>query len=97
MQFLVVGVFRNAGVETVIQIVDATNKIVSVDMAVGHQRATMQAAAVKNRHLIVETYDDQIDLADNAIFGFPVFKRFKRPKLDLLHCLLRVTMPFEPW
>ena len=53
---------------------NAANKIVAFDKAIGHERAAMETATVKHRNLVIETNNDKIDLADERIFRAPIFQ-----------------------
>ena len=44
-----------------------TFSIVAVDVAIGHQRATMRAAPVQHADLIVETRHDKIDVGHERV------------------------------
>ena len=57
-------VFADAGIEAVVPVVDAADQVLAVDMAVGHERAPVQAAAVEDRHVVVVAHDAEIDVAD---------------------------------
>ena len=81
VQRLFVIVLRHAGIDAVVPIVHPADQIVIlVHMAVGHQRAAVQAAAIEHRHLIVETHHHKVDALDQRIGRCPVGKR--RPFRD---------------
>ena len=82
---LFVVVFADAGVEAIVPVVDAADQIVAIDMAIGQQGATVQAAAVEYRDGLVMPDDDEIDLADQRIGGLPVLELGQGFDRKLLH------------
>ena len=75
-QRLAVLVLGDAGIEPVVPVVNATDQVVVVvDVAVGHQRAAVQAATIVNTGGVVVANHDQIDLADKRVLGPAVAER----------------------
>ena len=48
------------------------HQVVAVDVAIGHERAAVQAAAVEHADAVVITGDNEIDALDERIGGAPV-------------------------
>ena len=84
-QDLCVIVFADARIEAVIPIVHAADQVLAVDMAVGHERAPVQTAAVEDRHVVVVAHDAEIDLAGQRISRLAVLQFVKRLDRDLVH------------
>ncbi len=64
---------RDAGIEAIIPIVQATNQVLAAYKSVRHQRAAMQTSPIKHGHLFIEPDDNQIDLSNKRIRGITVF------------------------
>jgi hypothetical protein len=78
---------RDAAVEPVVPVMNAANEVVAFDAAIGHQRASVQAAAVQHRNRIVEAHDDQIDTLDECVRRLPVCEFFIACDGGLVHGL----------
>jgi len=63
----------------------ATNQVVAVDEAVGHQCAPVRAAAIENRYAIVEAHDHEVDAGDQRVSGSPVLEFIPGGDIDLVH------------
>ena len=78
-------IFADAGIEAVIPVVHAADQVLAVDVAVRHEGAPVQAAAVEDRHVLVVAHDAEIDVADQGIGRLAVFQFVERLDRDLVH------------
>ncbi len=84
-QLLVIGILRHARVETVIPVVHAADQVATTHETVGHQRAAVQAAAIKNRYVLVEAHNHQIDFANERILRRAIWKIGESGDRNLVH------------
>ena len=75
-------VLRNAGIDSVVQVVDAAIEIVSLDQSITHQRRAMVATTIEHRNLIVVPDNNQIDLSRKSISRLAILQLAKRCNLD---------------
>ncbi len=69
VEALLVRVRTHTGAEAVVPTVQTAHEVVAVDVAIGHQRAAMQASAVHHRDVVVEGHDHQVDIGDQRAGG----------------------------
>ena len=72
LQRLGVVVRAHAGVDPVVPAVQAAQQVVAVDVAVGQQRAAVQAPAVEHRVVVAPPDDHQVDALDHGADRRPV-------------------------
>ena len=60
-------VLADARVHAIVPTVHPADKIAAFHAAIRHQCSPMKAATIENRHILIETDDDQIHLADKRV------------------------------
>ena len=67
LQHLGIGVLADAAVEPVVPAVEPADQIVAVDMAVRHQGAAMQAAAIEHGDPVIVADDHKVDIGGERV------------------------------
>ena len=87
-QHLRVIVLADAGIESVVPVVHAADQVLAVDMAVGHERAPVQAAAIEDGDLVVVAHDAEVDVADQRVGRLAVRQLVERLDGNFVHRLV---------
>ncbi len=78
-------VLTDTRVEAVVPTMHATDQVIAFDETVRHQRATMRTTAVHDRHFVIESNYDEIDISDKRMLWRAVFKFFPVSNRDFVH------------
>jgi hypothetical protein len=74
VQNLLIVVFGNPGIQTIVPVVNAANEVVAIHEPVRHERTAVETPSVKNRYLVIKSHHNQVDICDKRIGRLTIFK-----------------------
>ena len=92
VQPLTVAVAADAGAIAVVPAVHTTDEVVAANDTIGHHHATMLAAAIEHRVVVVKPHDHQVDVRDISGCRGPVGQLTPRCNAYWIHRDLKLLM-----